>query len=202
MVQTSPRGGGTPQRALVTPERWPRMACRMLRTTAMRCMRRAVFGRYSHTRWPGTLVEIGWNSPRTSAGAAGFISNVSRWLGPPSQNIRMQERSEALRRPVDAAPCARGARNRPPRSNPKGARLPACSRLRRVKPFVWQAGRRTGMAHSSAKNCGRHGGNLTLLFVFTRRCNREASPRRRSFALRPECPECCFIPQDAAFFGV
>ena len=32
---------------------------------------------------PGTDVAIGLNSPRISAGASGFMSKVSRWLGPP-----------------------------------------------------------------------------------------------------------------------
>ena len=35
-------------------------------------------------------MAIGRNSPRISAGAAGFMSHMSRWLGPPSRKIRMQ----------------------------------------------------------------------------------------------------------------
>ncbi|GIT30480.1 MAG: hypothetical protein Ct9H300mP1_25260 [Planctomycetaceae bacterium] len=31
-----------------------------------------------------------WNSPRISAGAFGFGSKVSKWLGPPLSQIRMQ----------------------------------------------------------------------------------------------------------------
>ena len=36
-----------------------------------------------------TLVAIGRKSPRISAGAAGFISHRSIWLGPPSRYTRM-----------------------------------------------------------------------------------------------------------------
>jgi hypothetical protein len=35
-------------------------------------------------------VLIGWNGPRISAGAVGFMSQVSSWLGPPSRNSMMQ----------------------------------------------------------------------------------------------------------------
>ena len=40
---------------------------------------------------PGTDVRIAENGPRTSFGASGFRSNVSRWLGPPSSQMRMQD---------------------------------------------------------------------------------------------------------------
>jgi hypothetical protein len=33
-----------------------------------------------HTEIPGTAVAIGWNSPRISLGASGFMSSVSSWL--------------------------------------------------------------------------------------------------------------------------
>ena len=45
---------------------------------------------FSEKKMPGTLVDIAWNSPRISAGASGLGSNVSKWLGPPSSQIRMQ----------------------------------------------------------------------------------------------------------------
>jgi hypothetical protein len=32
---------------------------------------------------PGTFVRIGFNGPRYSVGASGFMSYVSSWLGPP-----------------------------------------------------------------------------------------------------------------------
>jgi hypothetical protein len=34
-------------------------------------------GKYSQTRWPGTLVAMDWNSPRIATGAVGFKSKVS-----------------------------------------------------------------------------------------------------------------------------
>jgi hypothetical protein len=55
----------------------------MLRTTATRSITRDVRGKCSQTLIPGTLVAIDPNSPRTSAGARGFRSTVSMWLGPP-----------------------------------------------------------------------------------------------------------------------
>ena len=39
---------------------------------------------------PGTLVLIGLNGPRISAGASGFMSQVSSWTGPPTRNSMMQ----------------------------------------------------------------------------------------------------------------
>ena len=42
-------------------------------------------------RMPGTVVAIAENSPRTSAGALGFGSNVSRWDGPPSRKKMIQD---------------------------------------------------------------------------------------------------------------
>src|SRR4051812_22642395 len=38
---------------------------------------------------PGTFVVIGLNSPRYSAEAPGFRSNVSMWLGPPHSQRTM-----------------------------------------------------------------------------------------------------------------
>src|SRR5205085_3251125 len=51
----------------------------------------ACSGHNSLTSKPGTLVLIGFQMPRYSAGASGFISYRSRWLGPPSSQIRMDE---------------------------------------------------------------------------------------------------------------
>ena len=42
---------------------------------------------------PGALVLIGLNGPRISAGASGFMSKVSSWLGAPRLKIMMTERS-------------------------------------------------------------------------------------------------------------
>ena len=41
---------------------------------------------------PGSLVAIESNSPRTSRGASGLGSSVSRWLGPPGQKARITPR--------------------------------------------------------------------------------------------------------------
>ena len=46
-------------------------------------------------RMPGTVVAMSLNGLRTSLGALGFGSNVSRWLGPPSSQRRMQDFARA-----------------------------------------------------------------------------------------------------------
>ena len=63
----------------------------------------AIFGKISLIWMPGTLVLIGWNGPRISAGAFGFMSHVSSWLGPPTRNSMMQLTSGSF------APCFLGA---------------------------------------------------------------------------------------------
>ncbi len=54
-------------------------------------MMRAVCGSNSQSWMPGTEVGIGWNSPRISTGASGFMSQVSSWLGPPRMWRTMAE---------------------------------------------------------------------------------------------------------------
>ncbi len=54
---------------------------------------------------PGTEVAIGWNSPRIPTGASGFMSNMSRWLGPPNRLIRITDRIRP-ERPGELAVCA------------------------------------------------------------------------------------------------
>src|SRR4029450_3170658 len=44
----------------------------------------------------GTLVAIGRNSPRISAGASGFGSHMSRCDGPPFRKMMMHESAPAL----------------------------------------------------------------------------------------------------------
>ena len=44
----------------------------------------------------GTVVATGRNSPRISTGASGFMSHMSRWLGPPLRNTRMQWSAAAV----------------------------------------------------------------------------------------------------------
>ncbi len=45
---------------------------------------------------PGTLVAIGLNSPRNSAGAFGLRSYMSIWLGPPACQIRITDFRELV----------------------------------------------------------------------------------------------------------
>ncbi len=45
----------------------------------------AIFGNSSPIWMPGTLVLIGLNSPRISAGASGLRSHMSRCGGPPGR---------------------------------------------------------------------------------------------------------------------
>lgn len=53
----------------------------------------ASMGKCSQTWMPGVLVAMGLNSPRISAGASGFMSHRSMWLGPPNRKMKMQERT-------------------------------------------------------------------------------------------------------------
>ncbi len=66
----------------------PATACFMLRMTASLSATPAIFGRYSHTCRPVTLVWIGRNGP--PVGRPGFMSKVSIWLAPPFIHSRMQ----------------------------------------------------------------------------------------------------------------
>src|SRR5579864_3139964 len=93
----------------------------------------AVNGRCSQICIPGTLVEIGLNSPRISLGASGFRSNVSKWPHPPLCHSRMQEISRL-------AP----ARSTPSRLMPKAPSEPMRRKSRRPKSDV----RFVIMAHS------------------------------------------------------
>src|SRR5262249_22033578 len=47
---------------------------------------------------PGTVVAIGRYGPRIPSGAAGFKSQVSRWLGPPHSKMKMHDFSAATPR--------------------------------------------------------------------------------------------------------
>ena len=52
----------------------------------------ACFGNSSEISKASLFVRIGLNGPRISAGASGFMSQRSSWLGPPRLKIMMQER--------------------------------------------------------------------------------------------------------------
>src|SRR5207253_2645566 len=51
----------------------------------------ACLGYSSVTSKPGTFVLMGFQRPRYSAGASGFMSYMSMWPGPPSNQIRMTD---------------------------------------------------------------------------------------------------------------
>ncbi len=87
----------------------------------------AVFGRCSHRRKPGTLVAMSLNGPRTSLGASGFGSKVSRWLGPPSSQMRMHD---LARGPAGEAVLA-CKRSKSATLKPKEVSTPRCRKSRR-----------------------------------------------------------------------
>ena len=101
----------------------------MARRTQILSIIRAVRGISSPTWMPGTLVAIGLNSPRTSAGASGLGSQVSCCGGPPRWKRTMQ----ALALPR-VAPAARARRSRAGSDRPKALRPPTRSHSRRVRP--------------------------------------------------------------------
>src|SRR6478609_4769263 len=99
-----------------------------LRKSAYRFRLRAIRGRMSANRTPGTAVLTTPYSPRTACGASGFGSNVSWWLVPPRVQIRMQLTSVR-----DSFAIARRA-SRPGRVRPRPPSRPALSRSRRWTP--------------------------------------------------------------------
>ena len=66
----------------------------------------AVRGISSESDRPGTVVAIGPKSPRTSAGASGFGSQVECWGGPPIRNRRMHDLARPNEGPAASGPCA------------------------------------------------------------------------------------------------
>src|SRR5579862_5893991 len=82
----------------------------------------------------GEAVRIAWNGPRISAGASGFGSKRSSWLGAPRLKIRMQFRS-SLGLEVSCA------RSRPGRLSPRAPSAPTWRKSRRDTPSSqrWQA---------------------------------------------------------------
>src|SRR5262245_16982344 len=96
------------------------------RTIASLSAHLANSGNSSQTSIPGTADLIGPNGPRISAGASGFGSNVSNWLGPPHIQNRMTEVSG-----VGSGVLARAAPNAPGRPSPARPR-PARRTVRRL----------------------------------------------------------------------
>jgi len=98
---------------------------------------RAVRGSNSEIDRPGTVVAIGPNSPRTSAGASGLGSHVECWGGPPIRNSTMHDRA----RPKDEAPGSAPAAVAPGRSRsvklnpaPRQPKPPIRTTSRRFQP--------------------------------------------------------------------
>src|SRR5262245_30722718 len=90
---------------------------------------RAMVGKSSQISMPGTLVAMGVNSPRTSAGASGLRSHMSMCGGPPGRYTLMTARWE-WRMPEPASAASRLGSDRPPPS-----RLPPIVRKsRRERP--------------------------------------------------------------------
>src|SRR3954467_12107446 len=101
----------------------------MLRIIDHWSMQAAVFGRCSDSWIPGTLVETGWNSPRYSAGASGFMSHMSRWLGPPRIPRMMTDVLGGAEEPVGSAGCGCGS------DDPQAAPAPAPAARRNSRRF-------------------------------------------------------------------
>src|SRR6185436_10731978 len=99
-------------------------------------MMRALSGRCSLIRMPGTRVGIGRNSPRNSLGASGFGSHVSMWLGPPRIQRMMTELSRRGGRPCRVSWAS--ARRRSGSDSPIVPRSPAFRKLRRSSSRRWR----------------------------------------------------------------
>src|SRR5262245_55062695 len=97
---------------------------------------RAERGKCSLICIPGTLVVIGLNSPRISAGASGLRSQVSCCAGPPRMNNKMHDLA-VPKPPVDGLAAAHVR----PRNN-SGKAMPAVPRLP-----IWRKSRREMPSH-------------------------------------------------------
>src|SRR3954447_11855568 len=80
---------------------------------------------------PGTLVLRGLKAPRYSSGASGFMSNVSRWLGPPPAQRRITEKSRSTPGDVDAAARTSASRTGNPPARAPMERAPILRKPRR-----------------------------------------------------------------------
>src|SRR2546426_1252617 len=78
----------------------------------------------------GLFVLIGLNGPRISAGAFGFMSNVSNWLGAPRLKIMIHDFSSF---PAATAPRDWRAANFES-DKPSAPSVPTCRKSRRVIP--------------------------------------------------------------------
>ena len=71
-------------------DKWAGSSCVSERIKEILCIHFDRCWKCSQICTPGAVVAIGWNGPRMSVGALGFRSKVSRWLGPPHMNRKMQ----------------------------------------------------------------------------------------------------------------
>src|SRR5882672_2677893 len=74
---------GYPVKQSWSPDEWPASSWVSERMIDHFFIRRADIGSSSQMRMPGTAVGMSRKAPRISAGACGFGSQVSCWLGPP-----------------------------------------------------------------------------------------------------------------------
>src|ERR1700677_514449 len=112
-------------------------------------------GKISEISIPETLVLIGLNGPRMEAGASGFMSQVSNWLGPPT-NIKWIQFTSLL---GCTAPIAL-RRKKCGIVSPRKPSDPACRKSRRLTPSQKCAGlsassRNIGISPSRG-NGGKH----------------------------------------------
>ncbi len=133
--RTEPSDGQPPAGALrlLRPVRhwmasWPPVAPTIERISTSLSMSRAICGRCWQIWMPGTLVEIGENSPRISDGASIFRSNRSWCDGPPGRKIMMTALCD--RRIPDSA----SARSSCGRASPPRPRAPIRRKFRRDTP--------------------------------------------------------------------
>src|SRR6476469_2808042 len=99
---------------------------------------------------PGTVVATGRYGPRISAGASGLRSQVSRWLGPPHNRMKMHDFSAVgplFGRSIRAAS------------------VPGTPRPRVLIPPSWSSCRRDNGDEALIKWLRRgHGGGIFILF--------------------------------------
>src|SRR5262249_24353950 len=117
-----------PVRAIEPASRCPPWKFTLLRIRENVWARAASFGNSSVNRQPGRRVAIVVNGPRYSAGAPGWASKRSRWLGPPPSQTSRSDRA------FGASAAGAGPRPIAPRAN--GAAMPARRNVRR--PTAWQ----------------------------------------------------------------
>src|SRR4051812_22068391 len=105
----------------------------MLRMIASLSVSRAMFGRYSQTRVPGT--RLGTERKTPWLGRPDFMSNVSRWLAPPAIHRRMQRLPRRwASAAIDCEP------NRPPQLGTARPPAPTRAPLSRERRDRWSAG--------------------------------------------------------------